>query len=183
MKSEKIQSASVDRALNAAIDALSRDPELAWIGKSCMIERSYFLGLIKGLNAIAEDDSITPWMAKLFIRTMWNRSADDTFSATLLGRDFAALRDQTGGLDSETTLKTEALEKLLVDIGSLDREWKSYVSKARELIAEIQALESQFKLPSNDKNSDWIHDRIAVLEGLIRDISLLETHHEISKRI
>jgi hypothetical protein len=183
MRSEKIQSASVDLALNAAIDALSSDPELAWIGKSCIIERSYFLGLIKGLDAIAEGDSITPWIAKLFIRTMRNRSADDTFSATRLGKDFADLRDQIGGLDSEKTLNIKAIEKLLLDICGLDREWKSYVSKARELISEIQALDSQFELPSNGKTSDWMHDRMDVLEDLIRHISLLETHHEISKRI
>lgn len=192
MNSAKIESTAVELAINAASDALVNDTSLAWIRKSCLIERAYFLGLVKGLIAIAEEDAIGNHPIRLLMQTYWARSADDTFPSTQLGRDFAALEKGLHDLETGKNMDQQAIESLIRDIDLVDRNWRDRVNHARTLLAETQAAASGFRPPIHEgvpdrKRADeklrQIHDRVSALGGMVRYMALLETHHEMSKRI
>ena len=192
MSSAKIESTAVELAINAACDALANDTDLAWIRKSCLIERAYFLGLFKGLDAIAEEDALGNRPAQWFMKTYWSRSADDTFPSTRLGRDFAALKKGLGYLETGNGMDQPAIETVIRDIDLLDRKWRECVKRARTLLAETQSAGSGFRPPIDDDIPDrkrageelrQIHGRVSALGDMVRYMALLETHHEMSKRL
>ena len=100
MNAPKIDSAAVDLATNAACNALANDPSLDWITKSCIIERAYFWGLAKGLNAIADEKALDGLLRLVLMRTLWSRNADDTFPTTQLGRSYAVLEEGVRRIES-----------------------------------------------------------------------------------
>lgn len=193
MSSAKLDSAAVDIAINAAHDALANDPDLAWIMKSALIERVYFLGLINGLTAIAEEDAIDKHhLFRILASTLWSQSADDTFPSTHLGRDFEALQKGVYGLEVGKRLDQQVIEAVIRDIDSLDREWSGCVAHARELLADTQFVASRFQRPSNEDAPErkraadecrQMLDFVSKLGPIVRHIALLETHHEMSKRL
>ena len=193
MSSAKLDSAAVDIAISAAHDALANDPELGWIGKSCLIERVYFLGLYKGLIAIAEEDAIgKSHLSRSLMSTIWSRSADDTFPSTRLGRDFEALQKGVYGLEVGKRLDQQLIEAVFRDIDLLDREWRPCVEHARELLAATQSAASGFRPPINENAPErkrvaderiQMLDLVSALGPIVRHIALLETHHEMSKRL
>jgi len=192
MSPAKIDSAAIELATNAACDALASDPDLAWIRKSCLIERAYFLGLFKGLNAIAEEDALGNRLAQFFMKTYWSRAADDTFPSTRLGRDFAALEEGVRRLDTENDIDQQAIETVIRDIDLLDRQWQECVKRARTFLFEIQSASAGFRPRNEDDVLDrkragevlrQNHYRVSELRHLVRYMALLETHHEMSNRL
>jgi hypothetical protein len=193
MGSAKLDSAAVDIAISAAQDALANDPDLAWIMKSALIERVYFLGLIKGLTAIAEEDAIGKYhLLRILASTLWSHPADDTFPSTHFGRDFEALQKGVYGLEVGKRLDQQLIEAVFRDIDSLDREWRGRVEHARELLAATQSAASGFRPPINENaperkrvadERNQMLDLVSALGPIVRHIALLETHHEMSKRI
>jgi hypothetical protein len=193
MSSAKLDSAAVDIAISAAHDALANDPELDWIGKSCLIERAYLLGLYKGLTAIAEEDAIgKSHLSRSLMSTLWSRSADDTFPSTRLGRDFEALQKEVYGLEDGKRLDQQVIEAVIRDIDFLDQEWRGRVEYARKLLADTQSVASRFQQPSNEDAPErkrvanecrQMLGFVAELGPMVRHIALLETHHEMSKRL
>lgn len=51
-----INNTEVDAAVAAATRTLAEDPDLAWIKKSCLLNRAYLSGLYAGLLGIAKDE-------------------------------------------------------------------------------------------------------------------------------
>ena len=144
------------------------------------------------IPAIAEEDAIVKHAFRILMQTYWSRSADDTFPSTQLGRDFAALEKGLHGLETGKSLSQEAIETLNRDIDLVDRNWRNCVQRARSLLAETQAAASGFRPPTDDDGPDrkrageelgQIHGRISALGDMVRYMALLETHHEISKRL
>ncbi len=192
MSSAKIESTAVECAINAASDALANDTDLAWIRKSCLIERAYFLGLFKGLTAIAEEDAIGNHPVRFFTQTLWSRSADDTFPSTRLGRDFAALEKGLRRLETGNGIDQQVIETVIEDIDVLDRKWRECVKTARAFLSETQSVSAGFRPPNEDDVPDrkrageeirQIHDRVSALVDIVRYMALLETNHEMSKRL
>ncbi|MEI6320069.1 MAG: hypothetical protein WCS09_16240 [Pseudomonadota bacterium] len=193
MSLAKLDSEAVELAISAAHDALANDTDLAWIMKSCLIERAYFLGLCKGLAAIAEEDAIGKHhLLRTLVSTYWSRSADDTFPSTRLGRGFAALQEGLRGLDVGKPLDQQVIEAVIRDIDLLDREWRGRVEHARKLLADTQSAASGFRPPINEdapeqkraaEELSQMHSFVSELGVMVRHIALLETDHEMSKRI
>jgi hypothetical protein len=193
MSSAKLDSAAVDIAISAAHDALANDPDIAWIMKSALIERVYFLGLINGLTAIAEEDAIGKYhLLRILASTLWSYPADDTFPSTRLGRDFAALQEALHRLEVGKRLDQQVIEAVIRDIDSLDRQWSECVAHARKLLADTQSVASRFQQPSNEdaperkRAADECRQMLGFVSELgpmVRHIALLETHHEMSKRL
>ncbi len=97
-KAKQITKAQVEAAVTAAMDELEQTQ--VWIKKSALIERAYLMGLYYGLNAIADEDDLGDLVRNTVMRTMWNRSLDNTFPNTTVGQKFFDLEqsfnDQPG---------------------------------------------------------------------------------------
>lgn len=191
MISAKIDKAAVETAVSAAADSLANNPNLAWIRKSSLVQRAYFLGLFEGLTAIAEEDSTGNKLAESLIGSIWSRSADDTFPSTQLGQDFTALKERLGRIDNASSFDRPTIDKVITDIKSLNREFRSCVEAARALIGEIEleiaGLKPRIDNVARDRKGEHevlhrIHDRMYYLEEMMRFMALLETHHELDKR-
>lgn len=192
MSLTKIDSAAAELAINAAQEALANDTNLAWIRKSCLIERAYFLGLFNGLDAIAEENAIGKHLGRIFMLTYWARSADDTFRSTPLGRDFEALKTALLGLETGERLDLQVFETVIRDINLVDRAWRERLKHVHELLANTQAVASVFRPPIDEDAPErnrvnqelrQIHYHVSQLEEMLRFMALLETHHEMSKRL
>jgi hypothetical protein len=192
MSSAKIENAFVETAISAAADSLANDPDIAWVRKSSLVQRAYFLGLIKGLDAIAEDDAIgKKWPVEIFMSTLWRTSADDTFPSTQLGQDFTALEKGLREIRTKGNWDRSAIDKVFADIRYLDQRWRSCVESALTLLGKIESAPAGFKLPIGEgpggregesEELIRIQDCMYGLDKMMRFMSLLETHHELDKR-
>jgi len=192
MSSAKIETVAVELAINAAVDALANDANIAWIRKSCLIQRAYFLGLFKGLAAISGEGDIGNLPLHWLTMVDFSGSADDTFPSTQLGQDFAALGKGLRLLETGSDMDRPSFETVLRDIDLLDRGWRTCLGRARTLLSETQSAASGFRPPIDDDLPDrkragdelgQVHDSLSRLEALVRYMALLETHHEMSKRL
>lgn len=192
MSMNKISDEDVQSTINAARDALMNNPDVAWVSKSSLVERAYFMGLLNGLSAIANDDVTGRLMVPILSGTLFSRAADDTFPLTQLGQDFAALKVGLQSLRTGNGLDPSVIEKVVSDINLLDREWNGCVKSARSLLADIQTLASEFRPRSEGDVLDaeraheehsQIERRIFSVNEMLRFIALLKTHHELSKRL
>lgn len=192
MSMNKISDEDVKTAINAARDALMKNSDLAWVRKSSLVERAYFMGLLNGLSAIANDDVTGKLMVQILAGTIFSRAADDTFPSTQLGQDFAALKVGLQSLRTGNGLDPSVIEKVVSDINLLDREWNGCVKSARSLLADIQSMASELRPRSNGDVLDaeraheehsQIERRVFAVNDMVRFIALLKTHHELSKRL
>jgi hypothetical protein len=206
MSSVKIDRGTVELAFEAADNALMNNVDLAWIRCSCIIERAYFMGLSEGLDAISDKDVVgrVDMPLKVLRQTLWARSADDTFPSTRIGKSFAALEEWVRALDKEVEALAEGVRivhtgqdidhliaTVIGDIDMLDHEWRVHVNTVRSLLSDIQSAASGLPTIENDitdkenayKKLHQIHGYIRYLDERIRFIALLETHHEMSRRL
>ena len=187
----KIDEAAVETAVSAASDSLANNPNLAWIRKSALFERAYFLGLSEGLTAIAEEDAIGNRLLLALIGCIWSKSADDTFPSTQLGRDFAALEARLRGIETGISWDRHSIDSVLADIRHLDCEWRSCVEASVTLLGKIESAAVGLKHPigegasGREGESEELY-RISCcmsdLDKMMRYMALLETHHELDKR-
>lgn len=175
MSEQMIEKTAVDLAIAAAQDALANETGLAWVKKSTLMERAYFMGLLFGLSAIADEGYLSKNLFKpIILGAMYARKADDTFSATTIGRDYEELkeviyRDQTLNFDEIKQLA----DSLLAHIREQDRRWRYLVEEALSRLNHL----------TNDARDEEIYAIVQDLERCIRQISLLETDHNIWKRL
>lgn len=190
MNPPKIKDAAVDLAINAACDALTNDLSLTWIGESSLTERAYYFGLYKGLEAISGADTLRG-LSKVLIKTLWARSADDTFLSTQLGRNFAALEEGLQSLRTGNSLIQQQIDTLFQDIKLLERQCHERFQYMQEVLHKVKSLTLSIRQtnqigPVEDKNIDdeivKIHIHLSELALIVRWFALLETHHEMSKR-
>ena len=198
----KIDKNKVVLAWEAATHALSNDDAHAWIRSSVLIEKAYFMGLMNGLSAIGDEEDITRLMTKTIVhnRLIWARSGDDTFESTSIGKIFSELKkelyefDTNNGIDLKAIQSmTKELNRFTSEIDHLDRGWLNCVQQTRKLLSELEYTITNFQHSVEDnsqnitlKKEDFlrqIHEQISTLCDVARYIALLQTHHEMSKRI
>ena len=189
---DKVDEEAVEAAINAARDALSKDPELAWIGKSSLAERAYYMGLLSGLSAIAQEGVPSKCLAPILMKTLFPRAADDTFPSTDLGQTFAGLERSLRSIVETGELDLSAIEAIEIRAMQLDQQWRECYQSALELLASIRSEVSGLRMPIEGDKADGMrasHDLQRVymqferLAGALRFLSLLETHHEFLKRL
>jgi hypothetical protein len=187
---KKISKDDVDTAVISAEKALTEDGDLGWISSSCLVERAYFLGLLKGLAAISEDGAISDSLVmKVFRKTYWTRSADNTFGRTNLGSAYRALQTFNRRSDDEHADLRIVVSKLTDQVRGANREWERAISNASKLLQKLEEIgNAPFKSGSEldeslDVGRDEICALVSALEPWISLLSLIETNHEISWRL
>ena len=198
----KIDNAELKLAWDAATNALSNDDAYAWIRSSVLIEQAYFLGLMSGLSAIGDEEDITRLMTSTIFhnRLIWTRSGDDTFESTSIGKIFSELKKELYEFDTKNSIDSKFFQSMeqeanrfLSEIDHLDRGWLNCVQQTRKLLSEIKSTMTNFQdsVEDNSQNITHIkkeflrqtHEQISTLRDMARYISLVQTHHEISKRL
>lgn len=160
-------------ALNGARSALDNaDSNLAWIKKSSLIERAYFLGLEVGLLAVMseKDTSKMNIMSDIF-KTLSPRSADDTFPSTRIGSVFRGLKNKARS-DDDVRFSTNDLKPLTDAVAEM-------TSLYRQNRSTVDDILHRFERASLDEQRELL----IPLEKFLRVISLLETDHLISARL
>jgi len=198
----KIDKDKVVLAWETASQALSNEDMYAWIRSSVLFEQAYFIGLMNGLSAIGEEEDINHLMTRTFIhnRLIWSRSGDDTFESTNIGQIFSELKKELYELDNSNSIDLKAFQRMieeanrfLSEIDHLDRGWLNCVQQTRKLLSEIKSTITNFQdsVEDNSQNITHIkeeflrqtHEQISTLRDMARYISLVQTHHEMSKRL
>ena len=198
----KIDTAEIKLAWDEATNALSNEDAYAWIRSSVLFERAYFIGLMNGLSAIGDEEDINRLMTRTFIhnRLIWSRSGDDTFESTNIGQIFSELKKELYELDNSNSIDLKAFQRMIEEanrfiseIDHLDRGWLNCVQQTRKLLSEIKHTITNFQdsVEDNSQNITHIkkeflrqtHEQISTLRDMARYISLVQTHHEMSKRL
>jgi hypothetical protein len=205
----KIDKDKVVLAWEAATHALLNDDAYAWIRSSVLFERAYFIGLMNGLSAIGDEEDINRLMTSTFFhnRLIWSRSGDDTFESTNIGqifselkKVFSELKKELYELDNSNSIDLKAFQRMIEEanrfiseIDHLDRGWLNCVQQTRKLLSEIKSTITNFQdsVEDNSQNITHIkeeflrqaHEQISTLRDMARYISLVQTHHEMSKRL
>lgn len=188
---DKIDGEAVEIAINAARDALSKDRDSEWIGKSSLTERAYYMGLLSGLSAIAQEDVPSKRLAPILMKTLFPRAADDTFPSTSLGQSFAGLEHSLRSIVETGELDLPAMEAVEIRTRQLDQKWRNCHQVALKLLTNIRSEISGFRPPIKEDEADKVrashdlqrvHMQLEELGITLRFLSLLETHHELSKR-
>ena len=187
-------------ALDTATHILLNDDAYAWIRGSVFCERAYYMGLINGLSAIGNEEDLTGSLRGILNQFIFFRSGDDTFQSTSIGKIFRGIREEFDkfnpniGIDPQGIQRViEEINRFISEIDHLDREWLNCVQQARILLSEIKSTIIGFQdygvtigLGISDeikKDFSQIHENISTLCDLARYISLVQTHHEMSKRL
>ena len=198
----KIDTAEIKLAWDEATNALSNEDAYAWIRSSVLFERAYFIGLMNGLSAIGDEEDINRLMTSTFIhnRLIWSRSGDDTFESTNIGQIFSELKKELYELDNSNSIDLKAFQRMIEEVNRfiseidhLDRGWLNCVQQTRKLLSEIKSTITNFQdsVEDNSQNITHIkkeflrqtHEQISTLRDMARYISLVQTHHEMSKRL
>ena len=198
----KIDKDKVALAWEAATHALSNDDAHDWVRSSVLLERAYYLGLMIGLSAIGEEEDVTPLALSTVVdnRLMWARSGDDTYESTSIGQIFSKLKKELYEFDTDNSIDLKAIQNMIKEanrfiseIDHLDRGWLNCVQHTRKLLTEIKSTITNFQdsVEDNSQNITYIkkeflrqiHAQISTLCDGARYISLVQTHHEMSKRL
>ena len=198
----KIDKDKVVLAWETATHALSNEDAYAWIRSSVLLERAYFIGLMNGLSAIGDKEDINRLMTSTFFHNslIWSRSGDDTFESTNIGQIFSELKKELYELDNSNSIDLKAFQRMIEEanrfiseIDHLDRGWLNCVQHTRKLLTEIKSTITNFQdsVEDNSQNITYIkkeflrqiHAQISTLCDGARYISLVQTHHEMSKRL
>lgn len=198
----KIDKDKVALAWEAATHALSNDDAYDWVRSSVLFERAYYLGLMIGLSAIGEEEDVTPLALSTVVdnRLMWARSGDDTYESTSIGQIFSKLKKELYEFDTDNSIDLKAIQNMIKEanrfiseIDHLDRGWLNCVQHTRKLLSEIKSTITNFQdsVEDNSQNITYIkkeflrkiHAQISTLCDGARYISLVQTHHEMSKRL
>ena len=198
----KIDKDKVVLAWEAASYALSNDDAHDWVRSSVLFERAYYLGLMIGLSAIGEEEDVTPLALSTVVdnRLMWARSGDDTYESTSIGQIFSKLKKELYEFDTDNSIDLKAIQNMIKEanrfiseIDHLDRGWLNCVQHTRKLLTEIKSTITNFQdsVEDNSQNITYIkkeflrqiHAQISTLCDGARYISLVQTHHEMSKRL
>lgn len=175
----------VEKTFDTARHALSNRSELAWIGKSSLSERAYFMGIFIGLSGIVEEDHL---LGEPFVRAMTytlshKHSADNTFASTTIGHNYQRLTEEL--LHQEQPLNRDLeqmIEELQHVIDRCNDKWQSIIHEVRTRIEKIIEIASESKedpvKPTENhlENRRYeLHQFLHNLEPHVRRIALLET--------
>ncbi|MGQ0658776.1 MAG: hypothetical protein ACT4NU_11905 [Chromatiales bacterium] len=181
----------VDAAVAAATRSLAEEPGFAWIKKSGLLERAYFLGLFGGLRGIASEEDIGRILVCAIAKTMFPRSADDSFQSTRTGVLFDSVRRELLREDVDRAALLAAIQRLADHVDALDREWNSRVRHTRMLLetggqssqATGRDANAEEDAEQRDRQRHENHRWAEELEHFARHLALIETDHKIWKRL
>lgn len=180
-----IEKPLVEEALAAADRALDEESGFDWIKKSSLLERAYFAGLFCGLRGIAREEDVGQILFRAISKTMFPRSADDSFLSTRTGALFESLKGELLRQGADCSALSEAIHKLAEEVHELDRDWNS---RRRHIQAMLEGLATANRISLPDartQDSAEQRDRqgcdtyrlLEELEKFARYIALLQTDH------
>jgi hypothetical protein len=186
-----IKKAEVDAAIAAARHALDSKPGFAWIKKSSLLERAYYMGLFNGLRRIAKEEHLSNSLLQPILGTFFPRRADDSFDFTGMGEAFESLKQHLMQRDSDKPALLEALQQFADQIDRQDREWNTRLRHTRHLLEEIRAVNrvtrsDRSALETAEQQERRLNETLRLIESLeelARYIALLETDHRIWKSL
>jgi len=128
-------------------------------------------------------------LSSRLLKTLWKRSADDTFSSTGVGAKHKVLLENIDLKNKDLTELTGNLEDLKKLLHKLNNEWGETLQFARERIEELQKLlvDHDISVLHDSEVSETrliqLHHLISSLEEPLRRLSLLETTHFMQDRL
>jgi hypothetical protein len=165
---------SITAAL-AAAEAGLEDEGCAWIKRSALTERAYFLGLYKGLSALAAESQLNRLSYRALVQTMHVRPGDDTFAAGQLARTHAALGQDLKALRNDGPSAADAaLQRLAQCLAEIEDRRNSASKQAARLLAALHDLVHQRSAarPDSDDLDQRALGAYADLDPLLRVLDL-----------
>ena len=156
-------------AISAALEVLSKEKEYSWINSSSLILRAYFLGLYFGLKDIAAERDLNSLVLSIFKETMFQRSADDTFPSTRIGRAFFSVKEDLG--ETAGHFSKDKMATLREAVENIEHAILAAFGELASLMADVPIRTSEM--------SGFLY----ALERPLRTIALFETDHLLSKRL
>jgi hypothetical protein len=149
-----IRKEDIDSVIEAADKAINheRGGDFAWISKSAILERVYYLGLYAGLRPIASGNDLDSILRKALLQTMSARKFDDSFGSTPIGACFRVLASLAQKFDDlyERQLASAAQSAATFDWADTTRLHGDVQSCLSELIAKAERRDQEWQCVIND---------------------------------
>jgi hypothetical protein len=185
---------------------LGVDEDTKWIASSGLMERAYLFGMIKlsytliELGVMPADNQLIDKISRRMLKTMFYRSADDSFKSTLLGQLYDQLKRSHEEMDRLKVL--ESTNEINAVCKHLQSEFEESVSFIQEQTKTLQAIHQRWDLAGRsealsspaDKQALGATDRgfsderaaaknaHLMIEDRLRFIALLQTSHKLNDR-
>ena len=184
---------------------LGLDEDTKWIASSALMERAYLFGMIKLSHTLIElgvmpaDNQLIDKISRRMLKTMFYRSADDSFEPTPLGQLYDQLKRSNREKDRLKVL--ESTNEINVVCEYLQSEFKESVSFIQEQTKMLQAIHQRWDLAGRTEELSSPADQQALestdrgfsdegvaakiphlIEERLRFIALLQTSHKLNDR-
>jgi hypothetical protein len=185
---------------------LGVDEDTKWIASSALMERAYLFGMIKlsytliELGVMPADNQLIDKISRRMLKTMFYRSADDSFKSTLLGQLYDQLKRSHEEMDRLKVL--ESTNEINAVCKHLQSEFEESVSLIQEQTKTLQAIHQRWDLAGRsealsapaDKQALGATDRgfsderaaaknaHLMIEDRLRFVALLQTSHKLNDR-
>ena len=177
MSTGQLSRTDVKNAITAAMSDISPGARSDWIRRSGVVERAYILGLLAGLNPFVKEEDLSQLGFNLIRRTMYTRSADDTFPATPIGKIWEEF------VRYDNRFSAEALDgfsrALTKEIAGSRSIFSSACKRVEEILDILISGQNLGELDSDDRERG-VQGLLSELEAPLRYITLLNTGHNIS---
>jgi len=184
---EGIEVIRTDLPLKDRLEITLEKSDFRWMRSSALTERAYWIGAYQVTKELGIDKENR--LLSRLLKTLWKRSADDTFSSTSVGAKHKVLLENIDHKNKDLTELTGNLEDLKKLLHKLNNEWGETLQFARERIEELQNLLVNHNI-SVSHDSEVSETRliqlrhfISSLEEPLRRLSLLETTHFMQDRL
>lgn len=176
-----IKKSEVDAALAAATRILAEESSFAWIKRTTLQVRAYFVGLYAGLSGIAREEDVRHILIDVLQKTIfWGR--DDSFKSTRTGTLFDSLRQELLREEVDRPALLAAVQSLADHVDALDGEWNSRTKHARMAFeaavlwndATERNKSTQTIAEQRDRQSDKNRRLAEELEHVARHIALVD---------
>jgi hypothetical protein len=180
MKETKIQQAAVDAAVASADDALANKRGMAWMRKSCLVERAYFWGLYFGLKAIANKDDLQGLLNRAALGALFDREADDTFPSPTIAHDYEALMSALisalGRLEQIYAVKQRLASTTVEgEYAALMSDLERFTESSTESSDDIKQRLDKLRTNINEQDSRWqasvrdVNDGLNYISKMVND--------------
>lgn len=185
---------------------LGVDEDTKWIASSALMERAYLFGMIKlsytliELGVMPADNQLIDKISRRMLKTMFYRSADDSFKSTLLGQLYDQLKRSHEEMDRLKVL--ESTSEINAVCKHLQSEFEESVLLIQEQTKTLQAIHQRWDLagrsealssPADEQalgatDRGFSDERAAaknahlMIEDRLRFIALLQTSHKLNDR-
>ena len=160
----------------AAADEALRRAEFAWIARSALTERAYWLGLLHGLAALRPGGQLEETAFTRLRRAADPRPGDDAFRDDTFGEALALIRD---AIEDPRAPELETMEVMLdatiAHLEEVQHERTTAAADVRETAARIlpYTRPESFRGLSAEEH-ERLKDLVAALEESLRKLALVE---------